>query len=119
MRVLRREEPDRVPHFEWLVDRRVRDALCPGCSGYLEFALRMCHDALIVDPVFRKERVGLDRWQSEWGYITQDTPEEHGIEVVSPVKTMADFERLTPPDPCDPQRYVRIEDALAKYGADR
>ncbi len=27
------QEPDRVPHFEWLVDRRVREALCPGLKG--------------------------------------------------------------------------------------
>ena len=32
LRVLRREEPDRIPHFEWIIDRRVRDALCPGSS---------------------------------------------------------------------------------------
>ena len=28
LRVLRRQEPDRVPHFEWAVDRKVRAALC-------------------------------------------------------------------------------------------
>ena len=30
LRVLQRQEPDRVPHFEWVVDHRVREALCPG-----------------------------------------------------------------------------------------
>ncbi len=41
MRVLRREEPDRVPHFEWLIDRRVREALAPGCTDTNDFAVRM------------------------------------------------------------------------------
>ena len=119
LRVLRREEPDRVPHFEWLVDRRVREALCPDCGDYVQFALRMGHDALVVDPSFRKERVGEGLWRSEWGYVTQDTPEEHGIEVKSPIKSLTDFERLRPPDPCEPWRFRIIEDALASYGRER
>jgi uroporphyrinogen decarboxylase len=115
LRVLRRQEPDRVPHFEWLVDRRVREALLPGCQSHNEFALKMGHDAVLVDPNFKKERVGQNRWHSEWGYVTQDTPEEHGIEVESPIKSMADFERYTPPDPHAPGRYASIEAAVRDY----
>ena len=32
LRVLRNEEPDRIPHFEWIIDRHVREAIIPGCS---------------------------------------------------------------------------------------
>ena len=119
MRVLRRQEPDRVPHFEWLVDRRVREALLPGCKSHNEFAIKMGHDAVLVDPSFKKERVGDSRWRSEWGYVTQDTPEEHGIEVESPIKTMADFEGYTPPDPHAPGRYAAIEAAVRDYGGQK
>jgi len=115
LRVLQRKEPDRVPHFEWLVDRRVREALCPGCNGHNDFAVRMGQDAVIVDPIFKKEKVGPDRWLSEWGYISQDTNEEHGIEVESPIKTMADFERYTPPDPNAPGRFSEVEAAVNAY----
>lgn len=115
MRVLQQKEPDRVPHFEWLVDRRVRDALCPDCTSPEEFALRVGHDAIIVDPIFKKERTGTNRWRSEWGYVTQDTAEEHGIEVESPIKTMADFERYEPPDPHVPGRFATVEAAVNKY----
>lgn len=115
MRVLRREEPDRVPHFEWLVDRRVREALCPGCKTHNEFAVRMGHDAILVGPNFKKERIGPKRWWSEWGFVGQDTQEEHGVEVESPIKTMADFERYTPPDPYAPGRYVSIEKAVREF----
>lgn len=119
MRVLQRQEPDRVPHFEWLVDRRVREALCPGNKSNNDFAVKMGHDAVIFDPIYKKERVGSDRWLSEWGFVTQDTPEEHGIEVESPIKTMADFERYTPPDPLAPGRFTAIEDAVEKYKGDK
>ncbi|UCG23581.1 MAG: hypothetical protein JSW55_15765 [Chloroflexota bacterium] len=114
VRVLQRKEPDRVPHFEWLVDHRVREALCPECKTAHEFAERT-GDAIIVDPVYQKERVGTNRWRSEWGFITQDTDEEHGIEVESPIKTMADFERYEAPDPLAPGRFVAIEAAVKKY----
>ncbi len=115
LRVLQRQEPDRVPHFEWLVDRRVREALCPGCKSHNDFALKMGYDAIIVDPIFKKEKVATNRWRSEWGYVTQDTPEEHGIEVESPIKTMADFERYTPPDPHAPGRFAAVDAAVQNY----
>jgi uroporphyrinogen decarboxylase len=112
---LRREEPDRVPHFEWLVDRKVRAALYPDCRTHNEFAARMGHDAVLADPNFRKEPAGPGRWLSEWGYITQDTDEEHGIEVESPIQTLADLERYVPPDPHAPGRYASIEKTQLDY----
>jgi uroporphyrinogen decarboxylase len=116
MRALQRQEPDRVPHFEWLVDRKVRDAILPGCRDHNEFAVRMGHDAVLVDPNFAKELLSDGRYRSEWGYVGQKTQEEHGIEVESPIATMADFERYTPPDPLAPGRYASVEKALAQYG---
>jgi uroporphyrinogen decarboxylase len=119
LRVLQRKEPDRVPHFEWLVDRRVREALCPDCKSYNAFAEQMGHDAIVVELSYKKERIGEDRWLSEWGFITQETTEEHGIEVESPIKTMADFEQFTPPDPHLPERFTAVEAAVQKYTGDK
>lgn len=116
LRVLQRQAPDRVPHFEWLVDRKVREAILPGCKDHNDFAVRMGHDAVLVDPVFKKTPLPDGRYLSEWGYVGQKTQEEHGIEVESPIKTLADFERYTPPDPYAPGRYDAIEQALATYG---
>jgi uroporphyrinogen decarboxylase len=116
LRVLQRRQPDRVPHFEWAVDRKVREAILPGCRDHNDFAVRMGHDAVLVDPVFKKTLLTDGRYLSEWGYVEQKTEEEHGIEVESPIRTLADFERYTPPDPCEPPRYAAIEQALAAYG---
>ena len=116
LRVLQRGQPDRVPHFEWLVDHRVREALCPGAKDHNDIAVQIGQDAVIADPIFKKERVGTNRWHSEWGYISQDTAEEHGIEVESPIKTLADFERYTPPNPHEPWRFTAVEEAVRDYG---
>ncbi len=112
LRALRRQEPDRVPHFEWAIDRKVREALCQGCKSHTEFAVQMGHDAVLVDPIYRKEQVGENRWRSEWGYVTQDTSEEHGIEVESPIRTLEDFEHYVPPDPHLPGRFTAVESAI-------
>ncbi len=115
MRVLRREEPDRVPHFEWLIDKRVREALCPGCKDHNDFAVRMGHDAVLVSPRFETERTGENLFKSEWGYVSQLGAEEHGIEVQSPIQTMNDFDRYTPPDVHIPERYTAIAEAVAAF----
>jgi uroporphyrinogen decarboxylase len=119
MCALQRKVPDRVPHFEWMVDRNVREVLCPEAKDRLEFYDLMDWDAVIADTVYKKEKVGEGRWRSEWGYVIQDTAEEHGIEVESPIKTMADFECYTPPDPHAPGRFAAIEDAIVRYGERR
>lgn len=119
LRVLQRKIPDRVPHFEWLVDRRVREALAPGHSDKNDFAVQIGQDAVIADPIFKKEKIGADRWRSEWGYVTQDTPEEHGIEVDSPIKTLSDFSKFSPPDPHAPGRMDAIKTTVEKYAGDK
>lgn len=114
-RVLSNEEPDRVPHFEWLVDHRVRQTLIPGCKDGIEFAVKMGWDVVLVDPHFEKKQVAENRWLSEWGFIFEYGLEEHGVEVESPIKTMADFESYTPPDPHKPGRYAPIEQAVKEF----
>ena len=115
MRVLARREPDRVPHFEWLIARNVREALYPGGCTHNEFAVRMGHDAILVDPDFVKTQVGPTRWRTEWGYVVDYGQEEHGVEVESPIHTMADFARYTPPDPYAPGRYASLEKAVREF----
>jgi len=119
VRVLQRQEPDRVPHFEWAIDRKVRAALAPGCRTLNEFAARMGLDAVLADPDFSRTSVGPGRWLSEWGYVMQDSAEEHGVEVESPIQTMEDFERYTPPDARAPGRYACVEKTLKDFGGSK
>jgi uroporphyrinogen decarboxylase len=116
LRALRRETPDRVPHFEWLVDRKVREALCPGCRDHNDFAARMGHDAVLTAPSFEKTAVGANRRRSEWGFITAGGAEEHDIEVEGPIRTMNDLDRYTPPDVELAHRYEAIERTVSTYG---
>jgi len=114
MRVLSREEPDRVPHFEWIIDRKVRNAIIPGASME-EFTVRMGLDAILTGPDFKKEQVGPGRYRNEYGVISEDTAEEHGVPVEGPIKTMDDLCGYTAPDPHAPGRYASIERVVKQY----
>ena len=116
---LRREEPDRVPHFEWLIDRKVREAICPASGTPTTLPCAWDSTPSWAASNITRERVGPDRWRSEWGYVTQMTVEEHGIEVESPIKTMDDLEHYTPPDPTLPQRYAEIDELVAAFAGDK
>jgi hypothetical protein len=113
--VLRRGEPDRVPHFEWSIDRKVRAALLPGSRTLNEFADGMGLDAVLAGPDFSKQSAGPGRWRTEWGYTLQDSEEEHGVEVESPIQSMDDFRRYTPPDPHASGRYATIEKTMREF----
>jgi uroporphyrinogen decarboxylase len=114
MRVLRREEPDRIPHFEWIIDRKVREAICPGASME-EFTVRMGLDAILTAPDIRKEPIGPNRFRNEWGVVLETTSEEHGFPVEGPIKSLDDFRKYTPPDPHAPGRYESLRRLVKKY----
>ena len=119
LRVLDRQEPDRIPHFEWLFAKNVREAICPGCKSHNDFAVKMGHDAILVGPDFKKEQVAPTQWRSEWGYVDDYGNEEHGVEVESPIKQMSDFENYSPPDPLAPGRYDTVEWAVKEFKGDK
>ncbi len=114
MAAIRREEPDRIPHFEWIIDRKVRDAICPGCSME-EFTVRMELDAILTSPDFKKEQIGPNRFRNEWGVISEATAEEHTFPVDGPVKTLDDLRRYEPPDTHAPGRYASLERLVKQY----
>ncbi len=114
LRVLRREEPDRIPHFEWIIDRRVRDAICPGSSTE-EFTVRMGLDAILTAPDYRKEQIGPTRFRNEWGTILEYSGEEYGMPMGGPIKTLADLEQYRAPDPHAAGRFASLEKLVARY----
>ena len=114
MCVLRKGQPDRIPHFEWIFDHRVREAICPGCSME-EFTVRMNLDAILTGPDFKKEQVGPKRFRNEWGVISEDTGEEHSFPIEGPVKSLEDFNDYKAPDPHAPGRYDSLERIVKTY----
>jgi uroporphyrinogen decarboxylase len=118
MRVLRRQEPDRIPHFEWIIDRNVREAICPGCTME-EFSVRMDLDAILTSPDFKKEEIEPDTYLNEWGMTSKNTGQEHSFPLSGPVKTLDDLKNYEPPDPHAPGRYDSLERIVKRYKGDK
>ena len=114
IRTLKREEVDRVPTFEWYIDREIIEALSPG-SNYEKFCYEMEIDAICVDVDFDKEILENGLIKDEWGMLKKDTGESHTYPVDGPVKTIRDAENYRPPDPLKPGRYESVEKAVKEH----
>jgi len=51
--------------FEGMMDHQVREAFFPGCVDHYKFAVQMGQDAVIIHPIFKKEKITDNRWRSE------------------------------------------------------
>ena len=114
MTVLRNGEPDRIPHFEWIIDKKVRHALCPGAS-LEEFTVRMGLDAMLTDPDFKTEQVAPNRFRNEWGIVVEKGEEQHATVVEAVIQTLDDMKNYTPPDPYAPYRFDSLKKLVARY----
>ena len=118
-RVLNRQVPDRVPHFEWLISKKLIKAIYPDCESHNDFAIRMGHDVVLTGPDFKQTQTGPTCWLSEWGYEKDYGSEEHGVEVMSPIQTRTDFESYSPPDPQATGRYDSIKKIVDTFKGDK
>ena len=114
MTVLRRGEPDRIPHFEWIIDKKVRHALCPGASTE-EFTVRMGLDAMLTAPDFKTVQVAPNRFKNEWGIVVEKGEEQHSTVVQAAIQTMEDFEKYQAPDAFAPGRFDSLKKLVARY----
>jgi uroporphyrinogen decarboxylase len=114
LRVLQRKDVDRVPTFEWYIDKKVIKALAPNLD-YEDFCYAMDIDAICVDCNFDKEFIGNGLIKDEWEMIKKDTGEAHTYPVDGPIRTLKDAQNYIPPDPHKPGRYDLIEKAIQKH----
>lgn len=112
IKAIKHEEIDRVPTFEWLIDKKVIDGLYPGLT-YEEFVYKMDLDAICFDRLdYKVEQIGENLFRDEWGMVKQKSDEEHTVPVSGPIKTLKDLDSYIPPDPDAPERYLTFEKCL-------
>jgi uroporphyrinogen decarboxylase len=118
--VLQREEPDRVPHFEWVHDASVTAALTGGGS-YWDLVELLDIDAVMVAPAYRKQSLGGGALLDEWGVTRIVAPDGYGmvVEERTPVRDEATLAAWRPPDPDDPFRYEPIRRTVERFGGRR
>jgi len=114
MTALRGEVPDRIPHFEWIIDKKVRQALCPG-SDIEEFTVRMGLDAMLTAPDFKTEQIGPHTFKNEWGLVVEKGEEQHSVVTEPAITCMEDLDTYEPPDPEAPHRWESLDRLVSRY----
>ncbi len=118
--VLRHQEPDRVPHFEWVHDVGVIKAMTNG-GTYFDLIEQYDIDGVMVAPEYRKRSLGDDIFVDEWGAVRRIGQDNYAMPVddQAPLQSLADLERWTVPDPDADFRYQKIRNAVARFGGQR
>lgn len=118
-KALQLQEPDRVPHFELGLDRKVKEKISPG-SKY-RVAEYFNWDATIVDdranPGYRVETLDASGkyFRDQWGTIRKVTSELLHHPVEAAVKSEKDLDTWIPPDPDEPWRYQKLAEVVKNY----
>lgn len=113
IKALRREEIDRVPTFEWSIDKKVINAIYPGAS-LDEFICKMNIDGIVVEVNYIKEEIKSGVFKDEWGTIERFTEEQHSISEGC-IKTQQDFNKYEPPDPRASYRLKELVRVIKKH----
>jgi uroporphyrinogen decarboxylase len=119
---LKRQEPDRVPHFEAGIDGKAMEEILPGGSEE-DFIEHMDLDAACVhyrwftkyDMVNEDKRLARD----QWGCMVQFTSEllPHPVQPV--LREKKDLDTYVPPDPDETWRYEIIHRLVKRFKGQR
>jgi uroporphyrinogen decarboxylase len=113
---LRREQPDRVPVIEFLIDENVARAAHPGCRDVADCMDRLGLDAVACGACFPPVRENPDgSYVDEWGVTYRSGPEAVAHPVSGPIRTMGDARTWRAPDPEAPHRLGQLPELVRRY----
>jgi uroporphyrinogen decarboxylase len=119
---LKRQEPDRVPHFE-RVAKTVRDGILPG-STEEDFVEHLDLDGIrfidrthswSYETVDESKRIKRDQWGGLVRYTTEDIP----IPMSPPIRSEKDLDGYSVPDPDLPWRYDHLRRLARRFKGQR
>ena len=112
---LKREQPDRVPIIEAVVDLKVRQGLFPNAIEVGAFSEAIGLDAVATGLEFRRQTDSPDSYTDEWGVYYRGAIEALSHPVRGPIATRDDLKEYRPPDPEAPWRLGALPDLIARY----
>lgn len=111
---LQRRKPDRVPTFEWFIDKKVTKALV-GTEDILEAVEGLDVDGVNVRADYRRDFTSPTDYVDEWGTTRRVTGEALAAAVDYPVADITRHAELRFPDPAAPGRFASVEKALRRF----
>jgi len=119
LRTIKLQEPDIVPHFEDIIDKKVRDAILPD-SSFDDFVEFMDMDGVcLFDRESAWKYKALDEskgiYQDQWGGTVRFTQEVDGHPLTPAIKSEKDLDAYVPPDPDEDWRYERLKQLVKRF----
>jgi uroporphyrinogen decarboxylase len=118
--VIQRKEPDRVPHFEFLIDDAVTASITKG-GNYGDLIELMDHDAVVAKADYKTRKIGDNLFIDEWG-ITRAKGFMQAMvasDEFAPIKDLSDVENWNPPDPFDSDRLNTFKELVRRFKGKR
>jgi uroporphyrinogen decarboxylase len=118
--VIQRQEPDRVPTFEWVFHSSIIAAMTN--DGSYEDFIRVCDlDAVICGASYRNAPVSENLILDEWGITRAIGHEAYSMPVDerAPIKSWADLEKWNPPDPHAVHRVEAMKERIKQFKGER
>lgn len=113
---LRRQQPDRVPVVEFVVDEKVARLAVPGCRDAADCLDQLGLDAVACGASFARVRENSDgSYVDEWGVTYRPSPEAVAHPLRGPIATLAEARAYKPPNPDAPHRLGKLPDLVARY----
>lgn len=114
--VLDRQEPDRIPTFEWDIDPGVVAKMTSGGS-YEDFIDQFGHDAVMCSPDYLTAHAGNGPIRDEWGVYRRKGHEAYALPVdcLAPIRSREDAERWESPDPRAPYRFETMKRRIKRF----
>jgi uroporphyrinogen decarboxylase len=111
---LQRRQPDRVPTFEWFIDRKVTLALA-GTEDILEAVETLDIDGVNIRADYVKKFTSDTDYVDEWGITRRITGESLAAAVDYPVPDITRQAEFRMPCPDTPGRFASLERALKRF----
>lgn len=115
---LERREPDKVPVWELIVDRKMIEALC-GEKTYEDFIEIIDMDGATAGEHMLYEEVEEGVYEDEWGIRWRANRDGILYPVKGPIGSRGDLDRYSPPDPDADHRMARLESLVDRFKGER
>jgi uroporphyrinogen decarboxylase len=114
MLALMRQEPDRVPVWELIIDEPVIKALY-GDISYADFVEKEDLDGITCPEDQKTKDLSGDVYRDEWRIVWKIEPSGLSYPVEGPIKSERDLDKYRPPDPDAPWRLRTLEEYVKRF----
>jgi len=117
---LKKQEPDRLPNFEWKISGPLIEAFAPGGTEY-DFIEAVGLDAVCCSPSYEKlEIIDEDTYVDEF-HITRHLTgaDRYPVSISHPITDLDSFIEYEPPPLDSPTRFRKIDYVLKRFQDDK